>query len=396
MEKLLFKSMQFLAALKESLKLGFTSFGGPVAHLAYFREAYVERLKWLSEEKFAELLAVCQFIPGPASSQLGAAIGYEKGGWLGALGAWIGFTLPSAVLMILFVTTMGVLSEWALSGAIHGLKIVAVAVVANAVLGMQQKLCPNLKGICIAVIAAVLMIVFRAPWIQPLLIVLGGILGALLFRRGEGQNTDPEKKKLKHPVGALIVLSCFLIGVFTLCSVNTSHNEVTMLTGLAKTGSMVFGGGHVVLPLLEAETVAKGLMTQDQFLAGYGFAQAVPGPLFTFGAYIGAFVGLNESAWLGGLIGVVMIFLPGMILLTIGLPIWNAYKHVSVIKASLKGASAAVVGLILAALVYMLQAGAISTVVEVIIAVTLAVVVHKKLVPVWAVVLSGVAIGFAL
>ena len=386
--------MQFVTCLKESLKLGFTSFGGPVAHLAYFREAYVERLKWLSEEKFAELLAVCQFIPGPASSQLGAAIGYEKGGWLGAIAAWIGFTLPSAILMILFVATMGMLNDWALSGAIHGLKIVAVAVVANAVLGMQQKLCPNIKGISIAVIAAV-MVVFKSPWIQPLLILLGGILGAILFR-GEDEAKDTEKKKVKHPTGALAVLACFLIGVFALCSVHSNNNEVTMLTGLAKTGSMVFGGGHVVLPLLEAETVAKGLMGQDDFIAGYGFAQAMPGPLFTFGAYIGAFVGLNGNAWLGGLVGVTMIFLPGMILLTVGLPVWNAYKHVNGIKAALKGASASVVGLILAALIHMLSTGVIGNVLDAVIAIVLAVIVYKKIVPVWAVVLSGIAIGLAL
>lgn len=389
--------MQFLTCFLESLKLGFTSFGGPVAHLAYFREAYVDRLKWLSDERFAELLAVCQFIPGPASSQLGAAIGYEKGGWLGGFGAWLGFTLPSAVLMILFVTTMVMLNDWAISGAVHGLKIVAVAVVANAVLGMQRKLCPNAKGMFIALLVAIILIVFQSPWLQPLLILLGGVLGAVLFR--EVGNVADEKvidNKVKHPVVALSVVAFFVAGVVVLCGLNTSSNGLTMLIGLAKTGSMVFGGGHVVLPLLEAETVAKGLMSQDTFLAGYGFAQAVPGPLFTFGAYIGAVVGLKGSAWLGGLVGMAVIFLPGMVLLTIGMPIWNAYKHVSVIKAALKGASAAVVGLILAALVHMLRMGVISNVLEVVIAIALAVIVYKKLVPVWAVVIAGIGIGLAL
>ncbi len=389
--------MQFLSCLLESLKLGFTSFGGPVAHLAYFREAYVDRLRWLSDERFAELLAVCQFIPGPASSQLGAAIGYEKGGWLGAFGAWLGFTLPSAVLMILFVSTMGLLNDWAISGAVHGLKIVAVAVVANAVLGMQRKLCPNAKGIFIALLIAVILVVFQSPWLQPLLILLGGILGALLFRElGNTTGEEVSVTKVKHPVGALTVLVCFVAGVVALCSFQTSDNEMTMLAGLTKTGSMVFGGGHVVLPLLEAETVAKGLMTQDDFLAGYGFAQAVPGPLFTFGAYIGAVVGLNGSAWFGGLVGMAIIFLPGMILLTIGMPVWNAYKHVSVIKNALKGASAAVVGLILAALVHMLRMGVISNVLEALIAIILAVIVYKKLVPVWAVVITGIGVGLVL
>jgi len=387
--------MQFLTCFKESLKLGFTSFGGPVAHLAYFREAYVSRLKWVSDEKFAELLAVCQFIPGPASSQLGAAIGYEKGGRLDAVGAWLGFTLPSAVLMILFVTTMGALNEWALSGAIQGLKIVAVAVVANAVIGMQQKLCPNIKGISIALLVATILFIFKSPWLQPLLIVLGGVLGAVLFRKEK--SVEPrEDKKIKQPIGALAVLACFVAGVVALCLVHSSNAQVTMLAGLAKTGSMVFGGGHVVLPLLEAETVSKGLMSPDQFMAGYGFAQAVPGPLFTFGAYIGAVVELAGSAWLGGLVGVTMIFVPGMILLSVGMPIWNAYKHVGSIKSALKGASAAVVGLILAALVYMLRLGAIGTVLEAFIAVVLAVILYKKLVPVWAVVIAGIGIGLIL
>ena len=388
--------MSFLTCFKESLKLGLTSFGGPVAHLAYFREAYVERLKWLSDEKFAELLALCQFIPGPASSQLGAAIGYEKGGWGGALGAWMGFTLPSAILMILFVTTLGVLNEWALSGAIQGLTLVAVAVVANAVLGMQKKLCPNAKGLFIAGLTAAVLIVFQAPSLQPVLIIVGGILGAVLFRQESLGASPASPQKLKHPIGALAVLLSFILGVAALLSLQPSTDEMTTAIGLAKTGSMVFGGGHVVLPLLEAETVAKGVMSREEFLAGYGFAQAVPGPMFSFGAYVGGLVGLGGNPWAGGLLGVILIFLPGMILLSIGMPIWNAYKHIGLIRAALKGASAAVVGLILAALIHMLRMGVISNVVETLIAIALAIVVYKKWVPVWAVVLSGIGIGLVV
>ena len=388
--------MSFLTCLKESLKLGLTSFGGPVAHLAYFREAYVERLNWLSDAKFAELLALCQFIPGPASSQLGAAIGFEKGGWLGGLGAWLGFTLPSAILMILFVTTLSVLNDWALSGAVHGLTLVAVAVVANAVLGMQKKLCPDAKGIFIALCVAAVLFVFQSPSLQPLLIVAGGLLGMLFFRAESEALPETIPGHRKHPVGALAVLACFIVGVIILSAVHPSSDEMTTVIGLAKTGSMVFGGGHVVLPLLEAETVAKGVMSRDEFLAGYGFAQAVPGPMFSFGAYVGALVGLNGNPWLGGLVGVVMIFLPGMILLSIGMPIWNAYKDIRIIRAALKGASAAVVGLILAALIHMLRMGVVGSVLEAAIAVLLGVIVFKKWVPVWTVVLSGIAIGLAL
>jgi len=387
--------MNFLICFLESLKLGLTSFGGPVAHLAYFRDAYVDRLKWLSEERFAELLAVCQFMPGPASSQLGAAIGYEKGGWLGGFGAWLGFTLPSAVLMILFVSGMDFLDGWVGSGWIKGLKIVAIAVVANAVLGMQKSLCPNAKGLSIALLVAAILILFQTPWLQPLLILLGGILGIALFRNATSSEVKI-KDKVKHPWASLAVLGCFVAGVVVISTMKFSNNEETMLAGLAKTGSMVFGGGHVVLPLLEAETVGKDLMSQDQFLAGYGLAQAVPGPMFTFGTYIGALVGVDGNPWLGGALATIAIFLPGMILLTIGMPIWNTYKNITSIRAALKGASAAVVGLILAALVYMLRAGAISTVLEACIALALALIIYKKWVPVWLVVLSGIALGFAL
>ena len=387
--------MNFLICFVEALKLGLVSFGGPVAHLAYFREAYVNKLKWLSDEKFGELLAVCQFMPGPASSQLGASIGYERGGWLGALGAWLGFTLPSVVLMILFVTSMGLLDEMIGSSWIHGLKIVAVAVVANAVLGMQKKLCPELKGMFIAGIVAVLLIVFKAPWLQPLLILLGGVLGVILYNEGSSK-ADCKKVEIKHPGVALFVLASFVIAMMFISLMSFSDDEPTMVTGLIKTGAMVFGGGHVVLPLLEAETVAKGIMSQEQFLAGYGLAQAVPGPMFTFGAYIGGLVGINGSVWLGAAVGTVAIFLPGMILLTIGMPIWNAYKQIAWVKAGLKGASASVVGLIFAALIYMLRSGVITNVLEAIVAIVLALIVYKKLLPVWMVVLIGAGIGFTL
>ena len=332
-----------------------------------FREAYVERLKWLSDKKFAELLALCQFIPGPASSQLGAAIGYEKGGWRGAFGAWAGFTLPSVILIILFVTTLSVLSSWALSGAIQGLTLVAVAVVANAVLGMQRKLCPDAKGLFIAGLVAAALFVFQSPSLQPALITLGGFLDAGLFRQESSESSLTPRQKSKHPVTALAVLICFISAVVILSSLRPNTDEMTTVIGLAKAGSMVFGGGHVVLPLLEAETVAKGVMSRDEFLAGYGFAQAVPGPMFSFGAYVGGLVGLGGNPWLGGLLGTILIFLPGMILLSIGMPIWNAYKHINIIRAALIGASAVVVGLILAALIYMLRMGVVSNALEAVI-----------------------------
>ncbi len=385
--------MQFLVCLLESLKLGLSSFGGPVAHLAYFREAYVERLQWLTDERFAELLAVCQFMPGPASSQLGASIGYEKGGWLGAFGSWLGFTAPSAILMILFVTSMDTLNGLLGSGWVHGLTIVAVAVVANAVIGMQRQLCADVKGKLIAFVVAAILIVFQVSWLQPLLILLGGFLGVILFKV---EVADTDEGVIKHPWFSIGILGCFVLGVVILSSVRFSNDEATMVGGLAKTGSMVFGGGHVVLPLLEAETVGKNLLGQEDFLAGYGLAQAVPGPMFTFSAYIGAFVGMAGSSWLGGVVGVGAIFLPGMILLMIGMPIWNAYKKIANIRAALKGASAAVVGLIFAALFSMLRLGVISNVLEVVLAVVFGVILYKKYLPVWMVVLVGASLGVGM
>jgi chromate transporter len=297
--------------------------------------------------------------------------------------------------MILFVSGMDALNAWVGSGWIAGLKIVAIAVVANAVLGMQKKLCPEVKGLSIALLVAAILIFFEASWLQPLLILLGGVLGIILFR--ESTPNDKETNgRIKHPWASLTTLVCFVVAVVIISSMRFSENDTTMLAGLTKTGSMVFGGGHVVLPLLEAETVNKGLMSQDEFLAGYGLAQAVPGPMFTFGSYIGALVGFGGNPWLGGALGTVAIFLPGMILLTIGMPIWNAYKNITSIRSALKGASAAVVGLILAALVYMLRTGVINTILEAGIGLVLAFIIYKRIVPVWLVVLSGAGIGFIL
>ncbi len=385
--------MRFLVCFFEALKLGVTSFGGPVAHLAYFRDAYVGRLGWLSDERFAELLAVCQFMPGPASSQLGASIGYERGGWVGGLGSWLGFTLPSVILMILFVSGMDVLSGWVGGGWITGLKLVAVAVVANAVVGMQRKLCPDVKGVLIGLVVCSVMVVFEFGWLQPLLILLGGVLGICWFRKVGGEHSE-SVGVVKHPVISLVVLCGFVIVVMTLCLMSFSGCEVLMLGGLFKTGSMVFGGGHVVLPLLEAETVGNGLMSQDEFLAGYGISQAVPGPMFTIGSYMGALV--MENPWVGGLLGTVAIFLPGMILLAVGMPIWNAYKHMGAIRDGLKGASAAVVGLILAALVSMLRAGVVVDFIGVMVVFSMGLLLYKKWMPVWLVVIFGGVVGVVL
>lgn len=383
--------MAFIECFLASLRLGLTSFGGPVAHLAYFREAYVERLKWLNDEKYAELLAICQFMPGPASSQLGAAIGYHRGGWLGGLGAWLGFTLPSAVLLILLASGLESINSWVGSGWIHGLKIVAVAVVFMAIYGMQKKLCPDLKTMMIALAVAITLILFPVGWLQPLLILCGGVVGALLFSQ---KATVPiAKVQRKFPTGSVVGLVIFIISIIGISLMPVTSADGVMSRGLIKTGAMVFGGGHVVLPLLEAETVCNQIMTQQDFLAGYGAAQAVPGPMFTLSAYLGAKLPMFGSAWAGGAVAVAYIFLPGMILLSLGMPLWNAYQDNVKVKGGLKGANAAVVGLLIAALYYIIKSGALSGWLDATIALGLLAVLLSKKLPVWLIVISGAVLG---
>lgn len=384
--------MKFVECLVAGLKLGLTSYGGPVAHLAYFREAYVERLKWLSDEKFAELLAICQFMPGPASSQLGAAVGYHRGGWLGGLGAWLGFTLPSAVLLILLASNLENINNWVGSGWIHGLKVVAVAVVAMAVVGMKKKLCPDWQTTLMAIIIAVILSFFRMTWLQPLMILVGALIGILLFEKLNNDQLGESIKK-KFPVLCLLGLAVFTLGLVVLSGMAISGADGQMMRGLVKTGSLVFGGGHVVLPLLEAEVVGPGLMGQQEFLAGYGAAQAVPGPMFTLSAFMGAQLPMFGNPWLGGFAAVVCIFLPGMVLLSLGMPLWNYFKNNSMVRAGLVGANAAVVGLLIAALVHILREGALSGVGDVMIVTVLFGVLLSKKLPVWSVVLAGAVIG---
>ncbi len=385
--------MKFIECLLAALKLGLTSFGGPVAHLAYFREAYVERLKWLSDEKFAELLAICQFMPGPASSQLGAVIGYHRGGWLGGLAAWLGFTLPSAVLLIILASHLESINSWVGSGWIHGLKVVAVAVVAMAIIGMKKKLCPDVKTTLIAVFVALVLCFVRVTWLQPVMILTGGLLGAILFKQSKaGELVDKELKR-KLPKMCLAGLAVFIVSLVGLSWMTITSNDGQMMRGMVKTGSMVFGGGHVVLPLLEAETVGNGLLSQQDFLAGYGAAQAVPGPMFTLSAFMAAQLPLFGSPWLGGLAAVGCIFLPGMILLSIGMPLWNYFKDNTLVRGGLVGANAAVVGLLVAVLIHILRVDALTDWLDVAIAMALFAVLFSKKFPVWLVVLLGSVIG---
>ncbi len=382
---------RFIECFVVSLKLGVTAFGGPVAHIGYFRETYVKDLKWLSEDRFAELMSLTQFIPGPASSQLGAAIGYEKGGWLGGFGAWLGFTLPSALAMIAFAIGMGSVQEWGGSGWLHGLKLSAVAVVMIALLGMRKALCPCWPEMLMAVAALVILSMAPLAWIQPLVILMGGVIGIFIFK--EPSEAQPVEQKSGMPLGG-IVMALLIFLVLLIIPLAFHDNQNAQGTGgLLRAGALVFGGGHVVLPLLETSTVVPGLVGEDTFLAGYGAAQAVPGPLFTFGSFLGADMQLFGSVWLGGAVGTIAIFLPGMVLLAGGLPVWNRLKHFAWARAGVKGANAVVVGVLGAALFGMLRGGSVQGFGDASGIVLIAFAIYFKWLPVWALVIISAVVG---
>ncbi len=341
-----------LEVLQVFLRLGLTSFGGPVAHLGYFRAEFVERRRWLDEAAYADIVALCQFLPGPASSQTGISIGILRAGIPGALCAWLGFTGPSAVAMILFgygVTAFGNLAD---SAWLHGLKIVAVAVVAQAVWGMARNLCPDRERATIAVGAAMLALANPSAPGQIGAIAAGGLIGWGLLRAGApAQVQDSLTVPLPRAwsVTALLLFSALLIGLPVVAAAVPSH-AVALIASFYRSGALVFGGGHVVLPLLQAAVVPPGWVTNDAFLAGYGAAQAVPGPLFTFSAYLGTVMGPPPRGWLGGLICLVAIFLPSFLLLIGALPFWDTLRRRTAVRSALSGVNAAVVGLLLAAL----------------------------------------------
>jgi chromate transporter len=330
------------------LRLGLTSFGGPVAHLGYFREEFVARRKWLDERAYADLVALCQFLPGPASSQVGMAVGLSRAGYAGALAAWTAFTLPSALALVLFAFGVEALGSAAGSAWLHGLKIAAVAVVAQAVLGMARSLAPDKERATLAVVAAIMALAVPTAWGQVGAIVLGGIVGVTLLR-SSAVPTDHVAMPLSvgraAGAAALVLFFVLLIGL-PLLAARTGGLAIDLIDAFYRSGSLVFGGGHVVLPLLQAEVVPPGWVTNDQFLAGYGAAQAVPGPLFTFAAYLGAIIG----GWWAAAVCLVAVFAPSFLLVIGGLPYWEDLRRKLWAQSALRGVNAAVVGLLLAAL----------------------------------------------
>jgi chromate transporter len=379
------------------LRLGLTSFGGPVAHLGYFRDEFVVRRKWLSESAYADLVALCQFLPGPASSQVGFGIGISRGGLKGGVAAWLGFTLPSALMMIGFAYGMTLFSDTLDAGWLRGLKIAAVAVVAQAVWGMAVTLCPDRNRASLALFVAAIVLLWPSALTQVVVILSSAMLGFLLFRTNNGVTADRIGVSTGKGVAAACITVFFIlfIGLPLLANVTDRHT-IKLLDSFYRSGSLVFGGGHVVLPLLQAEVVPPGWLSDDAFLAGYGAAQAVPGPLFTFAAYLGAVMGPAPNGWLGGLICLVAVFLPSLLLVLGLLPFWDLLRGWPAVQSALRGTNAAVVGLLLAALYDPLWTRGIHGTTDVIVGLGAFGLLQFWKVPAWLVVVISALAGWGL
>ncbi|MYM23201.1 chromate efflux transporter [Duganella sp. FT135W] len=340
-----------LEVLLAFLKLGLTSFGGPVAHLGYFRSEFVLRRKWLDDNSYSDLVALCQFLPGPASSQVGMVLGLGRAGWLGALAAWIGFTLPSAIALILFAFGVTTCTGLAQSGVVHGLKVMAVAVVAQAVWGMSKTLCPDRLRGGIAICAALLVLTLSSVFSSIVALVLGGLVGWRLLRLEHLSILEHRDYGVSRITGAVLLsLFCLLLLGLPILATFSDSKTISAISHFYQTGALVFGGGHVVLPLLQANVVPNAWISNDTFLAGYGAAQAVPGPLFTFAAFLGAAMASPFGGWVGGITLLLAIFLPSFLLVAGVLPYWESVRQRSGIQRAIGGINAAVVGVLGAAL----------------------------------------------
>ena len=379
------------------LRLGLTSFGGPVAHLGYFREELVVRRRWLSERNYADLVALCQFLPGPASSQVGMALGLARAGYPGALAAWLGFTLPSAVALILFALGLAHWGDAVPAGLLHGLKVVAVAVVAQAVWGMARSLCPDVPRTSLMAVAACAVLWWSSAWAQVLVLALAALVGLWTLAPGQGAAHEP----LPIPVGrraGMVWLALFvalLLGLPWAVAV-FPHATLALIDAFYRAGALVFGGGHVVLPLLQAEVVPTGWVEQGTFLAGYGAAQAVPGPLFTFAAFLGASLQTGPQGVWGAVVCLLAIFAPSFLLVAGALPFWEGLRAHPRMQAALAGVNAAVVGLLVAALYQPVWTSAIHTPQDFALALLAGVALMAWKLPPWLVVAASAGAGWWL
>lgn len=377
------------------LKLGLTSFGGPIAHLGYFRDELVTRRGWLSDHAYADLVALCQFLPGPASSQVGFVLGLMRAGWLGALAAFTAFTLPSALILLVFAMTAANISGPIGTGALHGLKIVAVAIVAQAVWGMARNLCPDRERASIAVVAVALMAFLPGAFGMISAIGVGAAAGLFLGRGTDQQVSGHITMPVSRKQAGLCV-AAFAILLVLLPLVSGGSQTLEVIDGFYRSGALVFGGGHVVLPLLQTETVASGWVTPDAFLAGYGAAQAVPGPLFTFAAYLGAVLGPEPNGVAGAAIALLALFLPGFLVLIGVLPFWDRFRTMAMAQSLMQGTNAAVVGVLGAALYSPVFTSAIGDMRDFTLALLCFALLMAWKMPPWAVVLVAILGGVGL
>ena len=374
-----------------STRLGLTSFGGPSAHLGYFHAEYVDRKKWIDEKSYADLVALAQFLPGPASSQVGIGIGVMRGGVLGGLISFLGFTFPSVLVLIIFASLMSTINVGDASW-IQGLKIVAVVIVLHAVLGMAKNLTPDIHRKCIALFAVIILLVFPSVLSQVGVIVIAAIVGLFLFK-----NDDTTHVKTSFPINKYFSIFCLILFFALLIMLPilreiTGNYWITFIDSFYRSGSLVFGGGHVVLPLLEQEFVALNWISEEAFLAGYAATQAVPGPLFTFAAYLGTVM----NGWFGGIIATLAIFLPAFLLILGCLPFWDMIRNHDKAKRAIMGVNAAVVGILFAALYTPIATSAIHEPKDFALAAILFVMLnYLKLAP-WIIVLSGVVGGILI
>ncbi|MFD2922970.1 chromate transporter [Halobacillus naozhouensis] len=381
-----------LEILLASTKLGLTSFGGPVAHLAYFKDEYIDRRKWLDDKTYSDIIALCQFLPGPASSQVGISIGMLRGGILGGIVSWIGFTLPSIIVLVVFAMLYQTFTLGD-AGFIHSLKIVAAAIVLHALIGLGKKLTPDKTRLAIAIVAAFIMLLYPSAWIQILIIVAAGVLGLTLFKGRAETNVKPFSVNISKKTG-IISLGILVFGLVALPIVTAVTNNplLNIFDIFFRVGSLVFGGGHVVLPMLEREVVPTGWMSPEEFLAGYGMAQAVPGPLFTFSSYLGTMMeGIG-----GAIVATIGIFLPSFLLVIAALPFLNELRKRSTFQGILMGVNASVVGILLAAFYDPVIKSSIFEASDFALGVVLFALLNIWKVPAWLIVILGVVGGYVI
>jgi chromate transporter len=368
------------------LRLGLTAFGGPVAHLGFFREEFAVRRRWLDEASYADVVALCQFLPGPTSSQVGMALGRMRAGIAGALAAWAGFTLPSAVVLVLLATGLANHADQLPNGLLHGLKVATVAVVAQAVWGMARSLCPDPPRMAMMLLAAAVCFYLPTAPLQAAIMLLSGIAGLLLLRVQADGALPPLALGTKRSGAAMLLAFLALFATWPIMTTLFPSPLLKMLEAFYRTGALVFGGGHVVLPLLQAEMVPTGLVSNETLLAGYAAAQAVPGPLFTFAAFLGASVAHGDYGWAGGLVGLLAIFVPGWLLVLGTAPFWETLRNNTRARAALAGVNAAVVGILLAAFADPVWTSAIHTPKDLLLALVALLALQWARWPAWAVV----------